>query len=81
MPKTHPARQCQRANALSVGIKVGLVIGLVTGVASSCTSFVEWGADHVPEKSMGVFGIGLILVGFSLQSFQYWVTLFDLGVR
>jgi hypothetical protein len=26
---------------------------------------------------MGVFGVGLILVGFLLQSFQYWAALFD----
>src|SRR5918912_941288 len=71
----------QRDRALSVGVKVGLVIGLVTVIVNACTSFIEWGADHVPEKSMGVFGIGLILVGFALQSVQYWVALLDVGVR
>jgi hypothetical protein len=30
---------------------------------------------------MGVFGVALILLGFALQSFQYWVVLLDLGVR
>ena len=24
------------------------------------------------EKRMGVFGLGLILIGFALQSVQYW---------
>jgi len=71
----------QRANALSIGVKIGLVIGLVTAAAGSCTPFVEWTADHVPEKRMGVFGIGLILIGFALQSVQYWVALLDVGVR
>jgi hypothetical protein len=28
-----------------------------------------------------VLGVGLILVGFSLQSFQYWLTLLDVSVR
>jgi hypothetical protein len=63
----------QRLNALSVGVKAGLAIGVVTALVSACTSAVEWGADHVPEKRMGVFGLGLILVGFALQSIQYWV--------
>jgi len=67
----------QPANALGVGLKAGLVIGLVTAVASACTSFVEWSADRVPEKGMGIFGIGLILTGFALQSVQYWVVLLD----
>ena len=30
---------------------------------------------------MGVFGIGLILIGFTLQSVQYWVALLDIGIR
>jgi hypothetical protein len=71
----------ERATALSVGIKFGLVIGLVTALMSACNSLIEWIVDHVPEKGMGVFGIALILVGFSLQSIQYWVALLDVGVR
>jgi hypothetical protein len=71
----------QRANSLSLGVKVGLMTGLITVVVGACTPFIEWGADHVPEKRMGVFGIGLILVGFALQSVQYWVALLDVGVR
>jgi len=66
----------QRTNALGVGLKAGVAIGVVTAVATACTSAVEWGADHVPEKGMGVFGLVLMLVGFLLQSVQYWVTLF-----
>lgn len=45
----------------------------------SFTPFVEWSADRVPEKSMGVFGVGLILIGFTLQSVQYWVALLDVS--
>jgi hypothetical protein len=71
----------QRTNALSVGLKAGLVIGLVTAIASACISLVEWIADHVPEKGMGVFGVGLILAGFALQSVQYWVELLDVSTR
>jgi len=67
----------QRANSFSVALRVGLTIGLVVAILSAFTSFIEWGSDHVPPKSMGVFGVALILVGFSLQSLQYWSTLFD----
>ena len=70
-----------RAIALSVGLQAGLVIGVVTALASACISFVEWAADHVPEKGMGVFGVGLILIGFTLQSVQYWVALLDVTIR
>jgi hypothetical protein len=71
----------QRANALSIGVKIGLVIGVVTAISSACTSFIEWIADHVPEKRMGVLGVGLILTGFALQSVQYWVALLDVGIH
>jgi hypothetical protein len=71
----------QRANALSVGVKAGLVIGAVTVIVNACTPFIEWTADHVPQKGMGVLGVGLILVGFTLQSVQYWLTLLDVTIR
>jgi hypothetical protein len=70
----------QRANALSVGVKAGLAIGLVTAIAMPFTPFIEWMADHVPEKRMGVFGVGLILIGFALQSVQYWLALLDVTI-
>jgi len=71
----------QRDDAIAVGLKTGVAIGLVTAVSMSCTPFVEWTADHLPEKRMGVFGVGLILIGFSLQSLQYWAALLDWTVR
>ena len=69
------------ANALSVALKTGLGVGVVTAIVNGCSSFIEWIADHVPEKRMGVFGVGLILIGFTLQSFQYWVALLDVNIR
>jgi hypothetical protein len=71
----------QPANALSVGVKAGLGIGIVTAAVNACTPFIEWIADHVPEKRMGVLGVGLILIGFTLQSVQYWVALLNVSVR
>jgi hypothetical protein len=70
----------QRVSAASIGLKTGLVIGGVTVALSACTSAVEWGVDHVPAKSMGVFGVCLILIGFALQSVQYWVALLDVKI-
>jgi hypothetical protein len=72
------ARQPQ--HAIAVGLKVGLVIGVVTAIFGSCTPFIEWFADHVPAKLMGVFGVALILVGFTLQSVQYWVELLEVSI-
>jgi hypothetical protein len=71
----------QREHAIAVGLQAGLVIGVVTAISGACTPFVEWFADHVPEKSMGVFGVGLIITGFALQSFQYWLVLLDVTIH
>jgi hypothetical protein len=71
----------RRLGALALGLKVGLLIGVVTAIVSFCTPFIEWGADQMPEKRMGVFGVALILLGFVLQSVPNWVTLFGVSVR
>jgi hypothetical protein len=71
----------QREHAIAVGLKTGLAIGVVTVVVGACTPFVEWTADHVPERRMGVFGVGLIIIGFAMQSVQYWLVLLEVGVR
>jgi hypothetical protein len=71
----------QPEHAIAVGLKTGIAIGVVTAVIGSCTPFVEWTADHVPERRMGVLGVGLILSGFALQSVQYWLALLDVVIR
>jgi hypothetical protein len=71
----------QREHAIAVGLKAGLAIGVVTAIVVPWIPSVEWGADHVPEKRMGVFGIGLIIIGFALQSVQYWLVLLDVNIR
>jgi hypothetical protein len=58
-------------------IRVGLVIGIVTGVGTTLNPYIEYYADNLPERRLGVLGIGLILCGFALQSLQYWLALFD----
>ena len=71
----------QREHAIAVGLTTGLAIGAVTAVFNACTSFIEWIVDHLPAKTMGVLGVGLILIGFTLQSVQYWVALLDVSIR
>jgi uncharacterized membrane protein YczE len=71
----------QPEHAVSVGLKIGLMVGVVTAVVSACMPFIEWTADHLPEKRMGVLGVVLIVVGFALQSVQYWFALLDVVVH
>jgi hypothetical protein len=57
------------------------MVGVVTAVVSACIPLIEWTADHLPEKRMGVLGVGLIVIGFALQSVQYWLALLDVSVH
>ena len=64
-------------HAWTFAIRVGFVTGIVTGVVKTAIPYIESFADSLPERRLGAFGIGLILCGFTLQSLQYWLALFD----
>lgn len=70
-----------RMHALMFGVEVGLGIGVVTALAIGVAPYVEWFSETLPERMLGAFGVGLIFVGFGLQSIQYWVSLFDVPVK
>ena len=63
-------------NAWALALRIGLVTGIVTGIGTTITPYIEYYADNLPERRLGAFGIVLILCGFALQSFQYWLSLF-----
>ena len=67
-------------HAWAFAIRVGLVIGVVTGIGGAVVPLIEYFADNLPERRLGAFGIVLILCGFALQSFQYWVVVLDVRV-
>jgi hypothetical protein len=58
-------------------VRVGLVTGVVSGVGQAINPYIEYYAENLPARWLGVFGIVLILCGFALQSLQYWLALFD----
>jgi hypothetical protein len=60
--------------------RLGIVTGLVTGVGMAFSPHVEYYADHLPQRRMGVVGIALMFCGFALQSLQYWLAVFDVRV-
>ena len=61
-------------------IRVGSVTGIVTAVGAAINPYIEYYADNLAERRLGVLGIGLILCGFTLQSVQYWLALLDVRV-
>jgi len=61
-------------------LRIGLVTGVVTGFGIATVPLIEYYADNLPERRLGAFGIVLILCGFAMQSFQYWVVVLDVRV-
>ncbi len=61
--------------------RLGLVTGLVTAVGGSVNPYIEYYADNLPARYLGMFGIALVFCGFTLQSVQYWVVILDVPVK
>src|ERR1700689_5387214 len=57
--------------------RLGVVTGLVTGLGMAFSPHIEYYADNMPQRRMGVFGVALMFCGFALQSLQYWLAVFD----
>jgi len=68
-------------HALMFGEYVGLATGMVTAIFNFVTPYVEWLSDNMPDRRMGVIGVVLILIGFGMQSIQYWLALFDVQLQ
>ncbi len=67
-------------HAWAFALRVGLVTGIVTAMGQMVNPYIEYYADNLPARRLGVFGIGLMLCGFALQSVQYWVVVLDVKV-
>jgi len=67
-------------NTWSFALRGGVVTGIVTGVGTVVNPFIEYYADNLPARRLGVLGIMIVFCGFMLQSVQYLVTLFDIPV-
>jgi hypothetical protein len=68
-------------HAWQFALRVGLVTGVVTAIGTTVNPYIEYYADNLAEKRLGLFGIVLVLCGFSLQSVQYWLQILDVPMK
>jgi hypothetical protein len=59
----------------------GGIIALVAAFTLATIQRIEWNVAHLPERTLGYFGLALVLMGFLIQSLQYFVPLLDIQVR
>ncbi len=69
------------SQGLKFGIQAGLTIGIVSAVLAAFIPYIEWKVDRLPVRMLGAIGAGLVVLGFVLQSVQYWVTVLDVPVK
>jgi len=62
------------------GLLLGVGAGTVSALVGVFSPVIEWWIDNLPERRLGVVGLGLILVGMVLQSVQYWVVVLGVSV-
>jgi hypothetical protein len=66
---------------VAFGLKLGLAAGTVSALVGLFSPAIEWWIENLPERRLGMLGIGLIFIGMILQSVQYWVVVFGVPVR
>ena len=59
------------------GLRLGLAAGTVSALVGLFSPAIEWWIENLPERRLGILGLGLIFTGVLLQSLQYWVVVFD----
>lgn len=69
------------AHATVLGLKLGLAAGTVSALVGLFSPAIEWWIDNLPERRLGVLGLGFIFLGMVLQSMQYWLVVFGIPVR
>jgi hypothetical protein len=68
-------------HAWTFSLRVGVVTGVVTATGIMINPYIEYFADNLPERRLGVVGIAIVLCGFTMQSFQYWLPILYIPVR
>jgi hypothetical protein len=58
--------------ALFVGCLAGIIGGLGGGVGVGIAQRLDWWVARLPPQRLGVVGVAMIVIGFALQSVQYW---------
>jgi hypothetical protein len=61
-------------------LRGGIVTGIVTAAGTIVNPYIEYYADNLPERRLGVLGIMIVFCGFLLQSVQYLAVIFDVPV-
>lgn len=63
------------------GIKLGLSIGLSLVLLSLLAPAIEWWSDQLPERSLGIAGAVMFVIGFWIQALPYIVVLLGIPLN
>jgi hypothetical protein len=63
-----------------LGLRVGVAAGIAGALALFFSPRLEWWTESLPERQLGMFGIGLIFCGMVLESIPNWLMVWDVHV-
>jgi hypothetical protein len=66
--------------AAGFGLSIGLTVACVSVAVTTISPRVEWWIEHLPDRYLGILGVGLILAGLTLQTVPDLVTIFGVPV-
>jgi hypothetical protein len=69
------------ARSIALGLRLGLAAGAVSALVSIYSPAIEWRVECLPERRLGIVGLGLIFAGMLLQSVQYWIAALGISMR
>lgn len=68
-------------HSMLLGLRLGVAAGAVNALVGTFSSSIEWWIENLPERRLGVIGLGLIIAGMMFQSLQYWVVVWNIPVH
>jgi hypothetical protein len=63
------------------GLTISYLLGFVNALVFLFSPALERCIENLPERRLGVAGLGLIFVGIILQSIQYWIVVLKLSAQ
>ncbi len=65
-------------NTLNFALHFAVTFAFTTLLVTTLSPIVEWHADNMPERRMGIIGIALFMLGFVIQAIPSLAQIYDL---
>ena len=57
-------------HSMLLGLRLGVAAGAVNALVGTFSSSIEWWIENLPERRLGVIGLGLIITGMIVKRYN-----------